>query len=108
MNRRNFFARTLAAVAACFVAPKAAEAASSVGPTTKRDIDGYYAGPFFKIGDHVMLKSGSPPMLVTGFSPRGSAWCEWTCGERHVSDGLPYYHEHAFPAACLCLYTGKV
>jgi uncharacterized protein YodC (DUF2158 family) len=31
----------------------------------------------WKIGDTVQLNSGSPPMTVTGFSPRGKVWVEW-------------------------------
>jgi uncharacterized protein YodC (DUF2158 family) len=43
----------------------------------------------FKTGDVVRLKSGGPPMTVTGMSQTGSVICQWFWNNKMESGSFP-------------------
>jgi uncharacterized protein YodC (DUF2158 family) len=64
--------------------------------TNPRRFHAMASGSTVRVGDKVRLNSGGPEMTVTGFSPRGNAWCEWESESER-------WKEHSFPPACLTL-----
>lgn len=52
----------------------------------------------FKIGEVVVLRSGGRDMTVTGQSPRGSIWCEWSTGDKTINGEVCFYEIAFHPA----------